>query len=310
MKLVRGIYNIRKQHKGCILTIGNFDSVHLGHQKLLHCLKNKSKKYKLKSMVMVFEPQPLEYFLKLKSPARLSRLRDKIKYISEYKIDYLLCIKFNSKIADLTPKKFVSKILIKKLKIKFLIVGEDFCFGKNKEGNLQYLFSVCKKYTFKVISVDSFYYMRKRVSSTLIRKSLIKNNFIFAERLMGHSYRLNGRVVYGRQIGRKIGFPTANVLFRSLMIPVSGVYVVEVFGLQKKPLRAVANIGKCLTNCRFNQQIEVHLIDVCMNIYKKNIDIVLRTKIRDKKKFNSIDELKNKITKDILFAKNFFSYLK
>lgn len=307
MKLVRGIYNIKKEHQGCVLTIGNFDSVHIGHQKLLKCLKNRSKKYKSKNMVMIFEPHPLEFFLNFKAPARLSRLRDKIKYIAKYNINYLLCIKFNNKIASLTKEKFVSKFLIKKLKIKALIIGEDFCFGRDRKGNLNYLMKISKKYNFKVIHIDNVYKIKKRVSSTLIRKALLNNNFFFAEKFMGHSYKLNGRVVYGRQIGSKIGFPTANILFKSLVIPLIGVYIVKVFYL-KKELKAVANISKFFINNRFNQQIEVHLIDTYINLYKKNIDIVLIKKIRNEKKFSSFYDLKKKIHEDIIFAKKFFSY--
>lgn len=310
MKLVRGIHNIKKKHKGCILTIGNFDSVHIGHQELLKYLKNESKNFNLKSMIMIFEPQPLEFFLTNKAPARLSRFRDKIKYFSEYNIDYVLCVKFNQKIASLTAKSFVYEILIQKLRVKCLITGSDFCFGRNKEGNIKYLLNISKKYNFKMINIKRIYKFGKKISSTNIRKALFFNNFKLAECLMGHPYRLSGRVVYGKRIGSVIGFPTANILFKCLVIPIHGVYVVKVYGLRNKFYPAVANIGKRPTVHGINQQIEVHLIDVSMNIYKRHIDIVFLKKIRNEEKFSSIRALKSRITRDIESARNFFNFYK
>lgn len=310
MQLVRGIYNIKKKHKGSVLTIGNFDSVHIGHQELLKYLIDKSKYFNLKSMVMIFEPQPLEFFLTTQAPARLSSLRDKVKYFSEYKIDYVLCVKFNKKMASLTAKSFISKILIKKLEIKYLIIGNDFYFGKNKEGDVKYLFKISKKYNFKVVKVKKVYKFGKRISSTSVRKALYYGNLKLAEYLMGHSYRLSGRVTYGKQIGSLIGFPTANILFKCLVIPIHGVYVVKVYGLKNKYFPAVANIGKRPTVHGVNQQIEVHLIDINMNIYKQHIDIIFLKKIRNEEKFHSIYELKSRIIRDIISAKNFFHFNK
>lgn len=310
MKLVRGLHNIKKKHKGCILTIGNFDSVHIGHQELLKYLKNESKRFNLKSMIMIFEPQPLEFFLSYKAPARLSRFRDKIKYFSEYNIDYVLCIKFNKKIASLTAKSFISKILIRKLQIKCLIIGSDFCFGKNKEGNKRYLLNISKRYNFKVISIKKIYKFGKKISSTNIRQALSCDNFKLAKSFMGHSYRLSGRVVYGKRIGSLIGFPTANILFKCLVIPINGVYVVKVYGLKNRSFPAVANIGKRPTVHGINQQIEVHLIDINMNIYKHHIDIVFLKKIRNEEKFNSIHALRSRISEDIISARNFFNFYK
>lgn len=306
MKLIRNIYNIKKCHFGCALTIGNFDSVHLGHKKILNKLKEKGKKYKLSTMVMIFEPQPLEFFLGIKAPARISRLRDKIKYFVEYNIDYLLCIKFNYEIASLTAKNFILKILVKKLKIKLLVVGDDFKFGNNKEGDINFLYKYAKKCGFRILIIDALYDHIDRISSTRIRKALFENDFVLAEKLMGHPYRLSGRVVYGSQLGGKIGFPTANILLKCLLIPVSGVYAAYVIDNNKKQYQSVVNIGKRPTVYGVHQRIEVHLIDICVNIYKLHIDIVLCKKLRNECKFLSVKELKKKIIEDIKFAKEFF----
>lgn len=306
MKLVYGIHNIRKYHHGYILTIGNFDAVHRGHQALLKHLKEHGQRLGLPTMVMIFEPQPLEFFLGTNAPARLTCLRNKIKYFTKYDVDVLLCVKFNHKFAALTPKAFVLQLLIEKLGVKFLAIGDDFRFGKDRVGNFKYLREAGKQYGFKVANTESFYNAGSRVSSTAVRQALLSDNFALAENLMGHSYRLSGRVVYGSQLGSKIGFPTANILFKYLIMPVKGVYVAEVYGLVDHLLPAVANIGIRPTVNGVVRQIEVHLIDVSMDIYGRHIDVVLRKKLRNEHKFSSIDELRQQISKDVIFARQFF----
>ncbi|WMY97240.1 MAG: bifunctional riboflavin kinase/FAD synthetase [Arsenophonus sp.] len=306
MKLVRGIKNILLKNNRCVLTIGNFDSVHRGHQKILNILKKISKTFQLPTIVMIFEPQPLEYFMGISAPSRITSLRDKIKYISKYKIDYLLCVKFDHDFSLLTAEQFVLKFLVKKLKIKFLAVGDDFRFGKNREGDLKYLNKIKNQYDFKIINIRTLYNFGSRVSSTSIRNALLNANFKLAEHLMGHSYRLSGRVIHGRQIGSLIGFPTANIDYRALVLPLKGVYIVEVYGLSNKPLEAVANIGTCPTFNGINKKVEVYIIDKNINIYGRCIEIIFRKKLRNEKKFNSLEKLKNQIYCDIISARNFF----
>ncbi|MFP3014302.1 MAG: bifunctional riboflavin kinase/FAD synthetase [Arsenophonus sp.] len=306
MKLVRNTHNIRIYHNGCVLTIGNFDAVHRGHQVLLKYLKQQGQNMKLPVMVMIFEPQPLEFFLGKNAPTRLTSLRDKIKYFIEYGIDYLLCVKFNHIFASLTPKDFVSQLLVKKLGVKFLAIGDDFRFGRDRIGDFKYLCKAGNQYGFKVANAKSFCESGQRISSTAIRKALLSDNLILAENLMGHPYRLSGRVVHGKRLGSVIGFPTANISLKYLVMPVKGVYVVEVYGLTDHHLNGVANIGTCPTVNGVGQQIEVHLIDVNMNIYGRYIDIIFRKKLRNERRFSSIDELKQQINNDIMYAKQFF----
>jgi riboflavin kinase / FMN adenylyltransferase len=306
MKLVRGIHNIRAYNHGCVLTIGNFDAVHRGHQALLKHLKQQGQRLGLPTMVMIFEPQPLEFFLGANAPARLTRLRDKIKYFTEYGVDYLLCVKFNPTFASLSPQAFVSQLLVEKLGVKFLAIGDDFRFGKDRQGDFQYLRAAGEQYGFEVANTESFCDAGQRVSSTAVRQALLSDNLTLAENLMGHPYRLSGRVIYGSQLGSKIGFPTANIPFKCLVMPVKGVYVVEVYGLADHPLQAVANIGTRPTVNGVEQQIEVHLIDVCMDIYGRHIDVVLRKKLRNEQRFASIDELRQQIGEDIMAARQFF----
>ncbi|MDT9587671.1 MAG: bifunctional riboflavin kinase/FAD synthetase [Candidatus Arsenophonus melophagi] len=306
MKLVRGIHNIREWHHGCVLTIGNFDAVHRGHQALLQYLKRQGQRLYLPTMVMIFEPQPLEFFLGRHAPARLTCLRDKVRYFTEYGVDYLLCIKFNAAFSLLSPHTFVSQLLVKKLGVKFLAIGDDFRFGKNRRGHFQYLCTAGEKYDFQVANTDSFCDSGKRISSTAVRQALLSDNITLAESLLGHHYRLSGRVIHGSQLGSKIGVPTANIQFKCLVMPVKGVYVAKVYGLGDYPLKAVVNIGHRPTVNGVEKKIEVHLMDVNINIYGHHIDVVLCKKLRNERRFASTEELRKQIDKDIMAAKQFF----
>ncbi|KPD03457.1 bifunctional riboflavin kinase/FAD synthetase [Moellerella wisconsensis] len=307
MELIRGIQNIRACHHGCVLTIGNFDGVHRGHQALLKNLKLEAQRLGLPTMVMIFEPQPLEFFMGDKAPARLTRLRDKVKYLAENGLDYLLCVEFNDHFASLTPDEFVSQLLVKKLGVKFLAVGDDFRFGKNRQGDFKFLQDAGKASGFEVANTESFCDSGLRISSTAIRKAIQQDDLLLAETLLGHPYRISGRVVHGNQLGRTIGFPTANLPLKRLVAPVKGVYAVEVYGLDEKPLPGVANIGTRPTVAGKGQQLEVHLIDTCMDLYGRHIDVVLRKKLRDEQRFASLDALKEQIANDVIAARKYLS---
>ncbi|MBC8944979.1 MULTISPECIES: bifunctional riboflavin kinase/FAD synthetase [Xenorhabdus] len=306
MELIRGIHNIRARHHGCVLTIGNFDGVHRGHQALLKHLKQEGLRLGLPTMVMIFEPQPLEVFLADKAPARLTRLRDKIKYLSQYGVDYLLCVKFDRHFAANSPEAFVSRLLVEKLGVKFLAVGDDFRFGKNRFGDFHYLQQAGKQYGFDVASTDSFCDSGLRISSTVIRQSLQDDDLTLAETLLGYPYSISGRVVHGNRLGRTIGFPTANLPLKRLVAPVKGVYAVEVYGLGNNPLLGVANIGNRPTVAGQGQQLEVHLIDTQMDLYGRHINVVLRKKLRDEQRFASLDALKQQIANDVVAAREYF----
>ncbi|CAM3380503.1 bifunctional: flavokinase; FAD synthetase [Xenorhabdus nematophila ATCC 19061] len=305
MELIRGIHNIRSRHHGCVLTIGNFDGVHRGHQALLKHLKQEGLRLGLPTMVMIFEPQPLEVFVPDKAPARLTRLRDKIKYLAQNGVDYLLCVKFDKYFASNSPEAFISQLLVEKLGVKFLAIGDDFRFGKNRLGDFHYLQQAGNQYNFDVASTDSFCDSGFRISSTAIRQALQSNDLALAETLLGHPYSISGRVVHGNQLGRTIGFPTANLPLKRLVTPVKGVYAVEVHGLGDNPLPGVANIGNRPTVAGQGQQLEVHLIDAQMDLYGCHINVVLRKKLRDEQRFASLDALKQQIANDVVAARNY-----
>lgn len=308
MELIRGIQNIRALHHGCVLTIGNFDGVHRGHQALLKHLKQEALQRGLPTVVMTFEPQPLEFFLPEKAPARLTRLRDKIKYLAECGIDYLLCVKFDKQFAAQTPEEFVSSLLVNKLGVKFLAIGDDFRFGKNREGDFHFLQQAGARYGFEVANTESYCDKGLRISSTAVREALLNDDLVLAESLLGHPYSVCGRVVHGNELGRTIGFPTANIPMKRLVAPVKGVYAVDVYlSDNQSPLPGVANIGSRPTVQGKGVQLEVHLIDVNMDLYGRRIDVVLRKKLRNEQRFASLDALKQQIADDVATARDFLS---
>ncbi|QCR37216.1 bifunctional riboflavin kinase/FAD synthetase [Nissabacter sp. SGAir0207] len=306
MELIRGIYNLRARHHGCVLTIGNFDGVHRGHRALLEQLKQQGQRLGLPVMVMIFEPQPLELFAADKAPARLTRLRDKAKYLAEAGVDYLLCVKFDPRFAANTAQSFVAELLIEKLGVKFLMVGDDFRFGAGRQGDFALLQKAGAEYGFTVCNTDTFCDDGMRISSTAIRTALKQDDLALAERLLGHPYSISGRVVHGDALGRTIGFPTANLPLKRLVAPVNGVYAVEVLGLGPAPVPGVANIGTRPTVAGVRQQLEVHLLDVAMDLYGRHIDVVLRAKVRDEQRFASLDALKQQIANDVVTTRNYF----
>ncbi|WP_394127827.1 bifunctional riboflavin kinase/FAD synthetase [Vibrio hepatarius] len=298
MELIRGIHNIKSHHQGCVLTIGNFDGVHLGHQEVLRQVSEQASVLGLPSTVMTFDPQPLELFAKDKAPARLTRLRDKYVQLSKLNIERLLCVNFNHRFANQSADEFISDLLVKRLGVKFLVVGDDFCFGRGREGNFAMLQKAGKQYGFEVVSTQSFRLEQLRVSSTAIRKALAKDKLYAAAEMLGRDYSISGRVSHGRKLGRTIGFPTANIPLKRCVSPVSGVYTVEALGLGEQPIGGVANIGNRPTVNGVRQQLEVHLFDFKANLYGKQLEIVLLDKIRDEHKFESFEALKQQIELD------------
>lgn len=305
MQLIRGLHNIETHSRGCVLTIGNFDGVHLGHQEVLNGLKEKAKMLSLPSTVMTFEPQPQELFNGEQAPARLSRLRDKLNLLSRYAIDRLLCVRFDAKFSAMTADEFIEKLLVNQLGVKFLVVGDDFRFGYQRTGNFEMLLAAGKKHGFEVVSTQSLKVSNARISSTLIRQHLAKGDVEQAQLMLGHPFVISGRVRHGDKKGRTIGFPTANIALDRKVSPVQGVFAVSVT-LDEKEYQGVANIGKRPTVNGLRIQLEIHLFDFEGDIYGKCLDTRILEKIRDEKKFDSFDLLKQQIEKDVIATKTYF----
>lgn len=310
MELIRGIHNIKPRHHGCVLTIGNFDGVHLGHQQVLDQVSERAKSLNLPSVVMTFEPQPMELFLKDKAPARLTRLRDKFVQLGKLDIDRLLCVNFNHHFANLDAQAFIRDLLVTRLGVKFLVVGDDFCFGQGRKGSFAMLEQAGREYGFEVVSTQSFCLQKLRVSSTAIREALAADELAVAADMLGRDYSISGRVSHGRKLGRTIGFPTANIPLKRCVSPVSGVYVVEAYGLGEQPVGGVANIGQRPTVNGVRQQLEVHLFDFHGNLYGKQLEVALLHKLRNEHKFESFEALKQQIELDAEAARVWLRQLK
>ncbi|WP_299018886.1 bifunctional riboflavin kinase/FAD synthetase [uncultured Photobacterium sp.] len=307
MELIRGIHNIKPEHHGSVLTIGNFDGVHLGHQAVLRQVLAKARALGWPATVMSFEPQPMELFAGENAPARLTRFRDKYLQLKQVGVDRLLCVNFNTHFANMSPRDFVRRLLVEQLGVKFLVVGDDFRFGKGRSGNFAMLEAAGKEFGFTVVSTQSFCVSDQRVSSTAIRQALASDDLLLAESMLGRPYSISGRVSHGRKLGRTIGFPTANVPLKRRVSPVSGVYAVEVFGVDGAPLPGVANVGHRPTVNGVRQQLEVHLFDFKSDLYGHQIEVVLRHKLRDEIKFESFDALKAQIERDAHTARVWLS---
>ncbi|TEW56791.1 bifunctional riboflavin kinase/FAD synthetase [Psychromonas sp. RZ22] len=303
MELIRGIHNLQQQQQGCVLSIGNFDGIHLGHHAVLSRLLKEAKRLQVPATVMTFEPQPAELFSGNNAPARLSRLRDKFVQLDKLHLDRLLCVSFTHEFANLSAEQFIEQLLINKLNVKFLVVGDDFHFGYQRLGDFALLQEAGKKYGFEVVDTKSLSQDASRVSSTRIRNALAKGQLQQAEQMLGRKYSIAGRVGHGRKLGRTIGVPTANLFLKRRVSPVSGVFVVSVLGIDDKVYHGVANIGRRPTVQGERQQLEVHIFDFQGDLYGIQLEVLLEQKLRDEVRFDSFAELKIQIDKDIQQAR-------
>jgi len=308
MQLIRGIKNIQPEDHGCVLTIGNFDAVHLGHQRVIQALIEKAKQHDAVPTVMVFEPQPQELFAGDKAPARLTRLRDKYRYLEELGVERLMCVNFSKSFASQTAETFIEELLVKQLGVKHLIIGDDFRFGKQRQGDFTMLKSYGKQLGFTVTDTASFKFEDCRISSTAIRIALEQDHLDEAARMLGRDYAISGKVFHGDKNGRKLGFPTANVLLKRRVSPVSGVYVVKVKHNEIEYF-GVANIGCRPTLAGVRQQLEVHIFDFNQTIYGQHIEVIMLKKLRAERKFDSLDALTQQIKIDSEQAKSFVATL-
>lgn len=297
MELIRGLHNLRDKHRNCVLTIGKFDGVHLGHQAVLRQVVDKARQMGLPATVMVFEPQPEELFSPANAPARLSVLRDKYTQLEALGIDRLLCVKFNREFAALSAEHFVEDLLVDSLGVKYLVVGDDFRFGQGRVGDFDYLLQEGQKCGFAVVSTQSFRVADCRISSTAIRAALASSQFLLAEQMLGRPFAIAGKVLHGDKKGRTIGFPTANLKLKRVKVPVNGVFAVRA-KVKNQYFNGVANIGHRPTVNGQRTQLEVHLFDFNQNLYGQFISVALLHKIRDEIKFDSFEQLQQQIQQD------------
>jgi riboflavin kinase/FMN adenylyltransferase len=310
MQLIRGLHNLNQfksqLKQGCVLTIGNFDGLHLGHQEIVQTVVEQAKKRCLPSVVMIFEPLPIEYFAFEKAPVRLMNFREKIQALQSTDIDYVLCVRFNVSFAELSAEDFVQKILLDGLHIKHLVVGDDFRFGKQRQGDYAYLKASGGLNGFSVIDLPTFDLTKERVSSTRVRAALSSHDLADVKALLGRDFRFNGRVIHGQKLGRTIGFRTLNLNPKRFHMPVQGVFAVTVDGIADRPWPGVANVGLRPTVGGVRPSIEVHLFNWDKDLYGKHVEVILEHFIRAEMKFESVEALKNQIGLDAELAKQFF----
>ncbi len=308
MRLIRGLAHLAPFANGCVLTIGNFDGLHLGHRAVIKKLAARGESLGLPVVVMIFEPQPLEYFLKDNEPPRLMRLREKVIEFTKLPVDNLLIVRFNRHFANYDAEQFVKDILIDKLNVKHLVIGDDFHFGKARRGNFALLKEQGQAYGFSVEDTGSHHSDGLRVSSTLIRDALGAGDLAQAEKLLGHGYSICGRVAHGDKRGRTIGFPTANIRMFRKTAPINGVFAVTMTGIDGVEIQGIANVGNRPTvDGGTKVLLETHLFNFNKEIYGRYVEVHFKQKIREEHRFASLEQLKAQIEKDIIAAKAVFS---
>jgi riboflavin kinase/FMN adenylyltransferase len=297
-------FNISKNHKESIILIGNFDGVHLGHQKLFKLAKSYKKKYSLKIGVINFDPMPKMFFNKSLKNFRLSSINQKLNLLNNFGVDFIVTKKFDKTFSKTKSINFIKNILSNKLKAKFIFVSNNFRFGNKREGNVKFLIENETRYNYQVVKPKPLLINKKIVSSSLIRSYLEKGFLEKANRLLNRKWSINGMVQKGRQLGKKIGFPTCNIDIKDYVIAKPGVYAVRVLRKNNlKILKGIANLGYRPT---FNQKkilLEVHLFNFSGNLYNKHLSVDFLKFIRKEKKFKNINKLKSQINLDLKIAK-------
>lgn len=306
MELIRGLHNLRPRHRGCVATIGNFDGVHRGHQRILEQVLELAEARNLKSAVMLFEPQPQEFFAPDTAPPRLMTLRDKVRALAAAGVDQVLCCRFDDAFRCQSAEHFVQRLLVDGLGVEHLVVGDDFRFGAGREGDFAYLQRAGQAHGFTVTDTPTCATDDERVSSTRIRAVLQQGDLVQAQALLGRPYRISGRVRHGAKLGRQLNTPTANLAMHHVQSPVAGVYNVRVSGAGLNQAPGVANVGTRPTVNGTDNRLEVHLLDYSGDLYGQYLEVEFLQFQREEKKFDGLDALKAAIQQDIDHARTFF----
>ncbi len=293
--------------RGRAVTIGNFDGVHRGHQAILASLRHAAQQLGVPATVVLFEPQPMEFFLGDRAPARLMRWHDKVEALRQAGMDEVVVLRFDHALRSLTAHEFVDRVLVRGLACRLLIVGDDFRFGCDRQGDYDYLQKQASICGYTVQDTPSVQVAGQRISSTLLREALTMADFDKVAQYLGHEFVMSGRVVQGDQLGRTLGVPTANIQLRRQVSPLQGVYAVKVSWQSGSEILAVANVGNRPTVAGQIPRLEVHLLDFSGDLYGKRLYVEFLCKLREEHKFTSLEALKAAIALDILQAREFFA---
>jgi riboflavin kinase/FMN adenylyltransferase len=307
MELVRGLHNISQRHRGCVLTVGNYDGVHLGHQHMIGVLKARAAELRCAATVLVFEPSSKEFIDPDGAPPRLTRWREKFLALAAQGVERLVTLRFDDCMRAMTPRSFIDALIVGKLGVRHMVVGDDFRYGSNAGGTIQSLRIAGAAHGFGVEQIAPFVFDGVRVSSTAVRERLELADYSGAARLLGHPYRMMGRVAPGRQLGRTLGFPTANLRLMRRKSPVWGILAVWVHGIAARRLPGVASLGTRPTVNGIEPLLEVHVFDFSGDLYGRPIEVEFVAKLRDEVKFDSLDALVVQMKMDDAQARDLLS---
>jgi riboflavin kinase / FMN adenylyltransferase len=307
MKLVRGLHDLTKADRGCVLTVGNYDGVHLGHQHMIRVLIERAAELRCASTVLVFEPSSKEFIDPAGAPPRLTRWREKFLALAAQGVDRLVTLRFDDEMRAMSPQRFVDELIVGALSARHVVVGDDFRYGTKAQGTIHSLRAAGESHGFGVEQVAAFVVDGVRVSSTAVRERLENGDCAGAARLLGRRYRMMGRVVYGKALGRTLGFPTANLRLMRRKSPLWGILAVRVYGIEGVPLDGVASLGTRPTVNGVEPLLEVHVFDFDGDLYGRAIEVEFIAKLRDEVKFDSLDSLMVQMKVDAAQARDLLS---
>lgn len=299
MEIIRDRSKLKARHRGSVVTIGNFDGVHVGHQAILSELRKQALLRGAVPTVVTFEPTPLEYFAPDSAPPRLTDFREKYEMLGNHGIERVLLLRFDAALAALPAEDFISEILVEGLGVQYLVIGDDFRFGQGRRGDFALLQEAGARHSFEVAATPTQTLTGERVSSTRVRCALADGDLALASELLGRMYRMSGTVVSGDRIGRQLGFPTANLHRPGDKLPLNGIFLVRVYGLDGEALYGVASLGSRPTVNGTHDVVEVHLFDFDRDIYGKHIEVEFLEKLRDEERFANLDALREQIRSDV-----------
>jgi riboflavin kinase/FMN adenylyltransferase len=298
MELIRGGHNLGARHRGCVATIGNFDGVHRGHAAVVTSLRQAGERLCQPPTVITFEPHPREFFAPAKAPPRLTRLRDKLAALDQLGVARVLCLPFGWQLASQSPQAFVDELLVERLGVSFLMVGDDFRFGRDRAGDFAFLAEAGERRGFEVTRMPTVLDDDERISSTRIREALARRDLATAERLLGRAFGISGRVAHGDRIGRELGWPTVNLPFARTQPPLAGVYAVRVDGPGLRDHPGVASLGTRPVVGGESTLLEVHLFDYQGDLYGAHLTVRFKAWIRDEANLPSMAALRDQIGRD------------
>jgi riboflavin kinase/FMN adenylyltransferase len=303
MELIRGLHNLRERHRGCVATIGNYDGVHLGHQHMLAAVRARADALGVPAAVITFEPTPREFFEGPTAPSRLTRLREKLQALELYGVDRVLVLRFDRRMQGMAATEFVDRLLVEGLGVRHVVVGHDFHFARRREGTIATLRDAGARHGFTVQEVDQFLLQGERVSSSLLREALNWGDLDRAGRLLGRPYRMAGRVRRGQQLGRTLGYPTANLALHRKVVPLWGIFAVRVHGAGLVDHPAVVSLGTRPTINGTDPLLEVHVFDFDGDLYGRYLNVDFVQRLRDEQKFDSLDALVAQMHRDAAAAR-------